>query len=102
MCNVICTNNTGNVVLFIYFPHLFGVNNKTMYVLYNEIGSVTVKQPVDVRESSSSRCTWQARLMPVSFGAGGLSKATRYREIKDEKVLCVRVCTATGLRLSTV
>ena len=81
----------GTSFLFIYFPYLFGVNNKkTIYVLYHEIGWETVKQAVNARESSWK---WVHLSIPVLDGELGklvLAKATGYCETKDREGLCVR------------
>ena len=89
MCNVICTKNTGTSFLFIYFPHLFGVNNTTIYVLYHEIGSLAVKQAVDARKSSWK---WAHLSVPVVDGGPGklvLAKARGFRETRYREVLRV-------------
>ena len=89
MCNVIFTKNTGNVVFIYLFPHLFGVNNTTIYVLYHEIGPLAVKQAVDARKSSWK---WVHLLFPVVDGELGklvLAKAREFRETIYREVLCV-------------
>ena len=72
----------GTSFLFIYFPHLFGVNNKTIYILYHGNGWMMVNQAVDARESSWK---WAHLSVPVVDGELGklvLAKARRFRETK--------------------
>ena len=59
----------GTSFLFLDFPHLFGVNNKTISVLYHETCWLTVKQAVDARESS-----WKGAHMSVPVVDGELGK----------------------------
>ena len=90
-CNLFVQRARGTSFLFIYFPHLLGVNDKRCtHVLYHEIGLVIVEQAVDARESSWK---WAHLSIPVVDGELGklvLAKARGFCKTKDREGLCVR------------
>ena len=48
------------------------LKNKTIYVLYRKAGGVAVKQSVDARKSSWSRCTYQVQKVTENLPVGTL------------------------------
>ena len=81
-CNLFVQRTQG-----IFLPMV--LNNK-LYTYCTVKPAGGIKQAVDARESSGSRCTFEVRLMTANFGTWVLSNATRYREIDDKEGLCIK------------